>query len=153
MTRRYVSRMAGVVVGIVGVLGATRWAAANTASFAFTMEHRAVLGKMTGVYHSLTAGDLTIEGEIWITGRDPRTSISTPDTVSIEVLEKTTMVKHSICTVQVTPDRIFNRRIRYSLSCGHIDTGEYWLSVSKKKQRESDGDGWHSQGAGKLTTK
>jgi hypothetical protein len=52
-----------------------------------------------------------------------------------------------VCSVSVTPKIIFNDKSAFEKSCGHIDSGTYWIFVARPNE-----DGWHIQGSGTLAT-
>lgn len=152
MRRPWTRSAVGAVVGVAMVIGLGGVSVANTARFTFIMQCRYVGGDKTGVTHVLDAGELTLSGAIWITDKRLANPATEPATVTIELMQGDHF-KTSFCSVEVTPDRIFNRRTNFSKSCGRIEAGTYWVRVWKKGARDKDGDGWHSQGDGILTVK
>jgi hypothetical protein len=151
MKRRCVRYAAGALVGIMMIVGFARMAVANSSGYAFTMRWRYVSGKENRKFHALEAGELTLSGKVWITDKKVVTLALSPDPVTIEVMQGTVFPSVR-CSASVTPDRIFNSSRVYSMSCGRIEAGTYWIQVSKPKAGSPDGDGWHSQGDGLLTT-
>lgn len=121
-------------------------AAANSSAFSFTMHRRAVNGQKNGKLHRLDAGELTLGGSIWVVSKDGGAR-STPHTVKIKVME-TGVLGSEVCSVSATPNTIFNAKRAVDKSCGRVESGSFWLLVSR-----SDDDGWHLQGSGTLSTK
>lgn len=121
-------------------------AAANSAAFSFTMHRRAVNGKDNNKLHPLDAGELTLSGSIWVVSKDGGAR-STPVPVEVTV-KKNGLISSTVCTTVVTPDTIFNAKRALQKSCGHIESGMYWIFAVKNQE-----DGWHLQGSGSLATK
>lgn len=126
-------------------------ALANSSAFAFTMNMRHVDGEKNKQSHALDAGDLTINGNVWVTSKRARAT-STPESITFRVAE-TGLLGSTVCTVSVTPDTIFNSKRAFSKSCDRIKSGTYWIEVSKGQAIDKMGDGWQLQGSGTLTTK
>ncbi len=152
MKRKMVKRVAAMVLaGLVMVVFAGS-AVANASDYAFTMNWRYVSGKENKRFHTLDSGELTLSGKIWVHQKRYDAS-PVPLPVRIEVLKGIDSERDVVCTLEVTPDVILNSKRAYSKSCGRIEGGSYWLRISKSKTQTSDGEGWHSQGSGTLTTR
>lgn len=152
--RRPASRRVALIAALAMALAIAVFAGtamANSSAFAFTMELRFVSGERNKKTHALDAGELTLNGNLWVTSKKAR-STSKPKPIAIRVAE-TGLLGSTICTVSVTPDTIFNNKVPFSRSCGRIKGGTYWIEVSKDQAIDKTGDGWHLQGAGTLTTK
>jgi hypothetical protein len=115
------------------------------------MDNRYVDGQKNKQIHSLDAGELTISGDIWVTSKNARAT-SSPQSISLRVAA-TGLFGSTACTVSVTPDSTLNKKRSFSKSCGRIESGTYWIEVSKDKAIDKTGDGWHLRGSGSLTTK
>ena len=138
------TRQASVLAGLAG------GAAANSSAFSWTMRWRYVGGDRNSRYHALDAGALTINGKLWIYEK-ARASASSPLTIQIEVLKENDE-KNVLCTLTVVPSTILNDKKEFSKTCGRIETGKYWVRITKPGATNHDGDGWHNQGAGTLAT-
>lgn len=115
------------------------------------MNRRYVGGRKNGRFHSLDAGNLTVNGKIWIHEKRAGAD-SSPSPVTIEVLKGDTDSKDSIiCTLVVAPSTTLNDKKSFSKPCGRVEGDKYWLKIYKGGHSE-DPDGWHSQGSGTLDT-
>ena len=119
---------------------------ANSATFAFTMELRAVHGNKNLKLHALDAGELTLSGAVWVVSKN-RGASSTPDTIDIAV-KKDNALKSQVCSATVIPNTVFNAKRSFEKSCGRIESGTYWIDVNRPTE-----DGWHVKGSGTLVTK
>ena len=138
--------LVGALIGFV-----TGKAVASSAAFAFTMNLRYVDGEKNKMLHTLDDGDLTLSGDLWVTGKKSKAT-SDPDSISISVYKKG-LVNSELCSTSVIPDRIFNKKVAFSKSCGHAESDTYFLTVSKGEALDKTGDGWQIQGSGSLVTK
>lgn len=119
-------------------------AVANSAAFSFVMERRAVHGKRNGKLHALDAGELTLNGGVWVVSKAVGAS-SSPVSVEIVVYKEP---ETKVCSAVVTPSKIFNDKRSATTSCGRVDAGNYWIFAVK-----DDVDGWHVKGSGTMDTK
>lgn len=150
MKRKYLN-ITAATFAIVAIAVFAGSAVASSAAFAFTMNLRYVDGKKNNILHTLDAGDLTLSGKIWVTSKKARAA-SNPEPVTITVW-KPGIVNSDKCSVSVTPDRILNQKVSFTKSCGHIESGTYFIAVSKSDAFDKSGDGWQCQGSGTLSTK
>lgn len=125
-------------------------AAASSSSFAWVMNNRQVNGQKNGRLHALDAGELTLSGKIWITEKKAK-SASTPLPITIKVFKEGSE-RDAVCSVTVIPDTAVNNKKDYARSCGRIEGGKYWVLINKDGADNPDGEGWHNQGTGALTT-
>jgi hypothetical protein len=139
--------VAGVAAGLGGLV-IVGTALAASSSFSWTMRWRYVGGKDNGKLHVLDAGNLTINGKIWITDK-LRGSTSTPLDIQIEVL-KENETDNAVCTATVVPSKVMSEEKAFSKSCGRIAGGKYWLRITKVGAQDGDGDAWHNKGSGTL---
>ena len=150
MQLRHTKVAAAALAGLMALLCGT--ALASSLSFAWTMNNRYVNGKTNGRFHTLDAGELTLSGKIWITEKRAAAA-STPLSISMSVVkEQDSSERDAVCTVTVTPDTTINNKKEFSRSCGRIESGKFWLLIDKVGASNPDGDGWHNQGSGTLTT-
>jgi hypothetical protein len=126
-------------------------ALANSASFSFTMNNRLVNGESNKMLHALDAGELTLDGKLWVTSKKARATAE-PGNIEIFVY-KIGILNSEVCKVVVTPDRIFNKRVAFSKACGRVESGTYVIKLWKEKALDRSGDGWQIAGSGTLTTK
>jgi len=141
---------AAMTVGFVFAAFSHR-AVASSAAYSFTMLLRCVNGEKNKTLHPLDAGSLTISGTIWVTSKVARATAE-PDPITIR-LYRSSLFNSEICTVTVTPDRVFNKKTSFTKSCGDVEAGTYFFIVSKPDAIDKLGDGWHIQGSGALVTK
>lgn len=140
-----------MVIVAMATLTLVRRAIANSAAFAYTMNWRHVDGAKNNKLHHLEAGALNIEGKLWIHEKRAKTSAS-PMAIRFTVFRDEVGRDPSVCTLLVTPSETPNERRAFSQSCGTVATGSYYVAVSKPDASAEDGDGWHNQGSGMLTT-
>lgn len=150
MNRKYTRVMAlAIVFGLVSV-ATGRLAAASSAAWEFTMKLRAVDGERNKTFHALDGGVLTLSGSIWVTSKLARAT-DEPQPIRISV-QKRGLFNSEVCTLSLTPERTFNKKNSFSMSCGSVVDGTYFLFLSKRKSIDDTGDGWHIQGSGTLVT-
>lgn len=145
MKRKHVVLAVAAILGL-GLSFLAGRAAANSAAFAFTMELRAVNGEKNKKFHSLDAGELTLSGAIWVVSKN-RGSTAAPEVVEIKV-KKSGLLASEVCSVSLTPNTIFNAKRSFEKSCGKVESGTYWVFVTRPRS-----DGWHLKGSGSLVTK
>jgi hypothetical protein len=126
-------------------------AVASSSSFKWTMDHRYVSGERNKKFYNLSAGVLTLNGSLWITLKRAAAA-SAPLPISIMVVKQGSTERNATCTVTVIPDTVVNAKKAFSKSCGRIDSGEYFVVINKDGANNPDGDGWHNQGSGTLST-
>lgn len=144
MKRGHVMLVVAAFLGLV-LAAFARKAAASSAAFAFTMEKRAVWGNKNKRLHTLDAGELTLSGGVWVVSKS-RGSSSAPDVVTIEVHKG--QEENKVCSVSMVPSTTFNDKRAFDKSCGRVESGSYWIFVSRPNE-----DGWHLKGSGALVTK
>ena len=102
-------------------------------------------GKANGVFHNMTAGNLTNSGYIYVTyiqggtpsGRQPW---------YFEVWKKNTLVDKKICTSNAVYPNVMvgpNYKTNFSKNCGNISSGSYYLVIwrAASDNREVTGSG------------
>jgi hypothetical protein len=121
------------------------------------MEWRFVSGRANRRFHVLDAGTLTLSGKLWAYEKR-RAGAAQPQAVKIEVLKddgndgQDDEDRTAFCSAIVTPSAVLNERKEFSTSCGRVESGKYWIRISKPTAQSHDGDGWHNQGHGTLST-
>ena len=118
---------------------------ANSSTYAWTMYYRVVDGTKTGTYHGLDAGAMTNSGSATAFSKDAG-AYSAPLPISVEVW-KDDFVDSKVCSVQRTISSVLNVYRTYSISCGSVSAGVYYLVIWK-----SQDDGWNMKGSGTLKT-
>ncbi len=127
-------------------------ALANSTNFSWTMLRRGVHGANNQKLHLLDAGTLTVSGTLWIHEKRAKAT-SQPMAVTIYVRKRGSIFDDDICNFDVIPSTLLNDRRAFSNACGTVAAGTYYLFAAKPKSADEDGDGWHNQAAGMLTTR
>ena len=116
---------------------------ANSVFYSWTMNLRVVDNH---VLHTMTAGTLTHQGQVWTTSTDvgffPSVLI-----VHLDVYKETGFIDTYICGATVQPKKAFNVGTQFTKNCGAISSGDCFIVVWK-----SDDDHWNEQGQGDLIT-
>jgi hypothetical protein len=142
----------GWIVGLslfVAVLAIVSQVEANSSSFSWTMNKLDVNGKKNDRFHRLTAGILTLEGHIEITER-MRASVARPTPINVDIHHSDE--SKPICSGMIIPDHAVGTKKPFSLTCGSVRAGTYWIHMYKSGSKP-DGDAWHNTGSGTLTTR
>lgn len=137
---------------LLAVVAVSERVQANSSGFSWVMNRRAVNGADNHKLHHLDTGKLTIEGKLW-THEKRAKATAQPMTVTIYVRERGAIIDSDVCKFNVTPSTILNDQQAISTTCGEITSGNYYLIAAKPKSQDEDGDGWHHQAAGVLTTR
>lgn len=123
-------------------------AASSSSSYAWDMprDGRYVNGKQNGVTHSLSAGKLSNSGRLWqyatIGGA------TGPLSITVEVWKDNILSDTKICSITVPTSSTIGVQSGYSVPCGDIAAGNYYLVIWKAEK-----DGWSTQGDGTLETR
>ncbi|MEW6059400.1 MAG: hypothetical protein AB1551_04545 [Actinomycetota bacterium] len=133
-----------IALAVTAVLVFAAPAFANSSSYWFKMDYRYVNGSQNGIFHSMTGGNLTNSGQIWVYSKDG--GAASPVPVTIEVWD-TDGLDNIVCSLSVTPYAKIGQRKAYNKSCGHIDPDEYYIVAWKTVD-----DGNNVQASGTLRT-
>jgi len=106
-----------VMLATLAMAGIVDEASANSETFTYTMKFRYVSGKDNKQLHKLDGGELTLSGNLWITGK-AFGAMPTPLPITIEVLKDTWSERDVVCTVTVMPETTLNQKREFSKSCG-----------------------------------
>jgi len=122
---------------------AARVVLANSSGFSWTMNKLDVNGKKNGRFHSLIAGILTLEGHIEITER-MRASVARPTPINVDIYHSDE--SKPICSGMIIPDHAVGTKKPFSLTCGSVRAGTYWIHMYKSGSKP-DGDAWQNTGS------
>lgn len=150
MGRSFVTVIAAAPLFSIAIAWLAGTAVASSSSFSWTMNKRVVNGQSNGRLHVLDAGELTLSGKIWITEKKAK-SASSPLPITIKVL-KAGSERDAVCSITMIPDTAVNNKKDFSKSCGRVESGKYWILINKDGADNPDGEGWHNQGSGSITT-
>lgn len=148
------TKVGACVAGLVVLCSVSMIAAqaqANSSNFSWRMDKRYISGKDNGRFHMLDAGTVTIQGHIEITER-LRGSVSTPIPIVISLVHVDLAPEQASCKITITPDTAVGASKPFSVTCGNIKSGKYWLLIKKNTEMNPDGDGWHNRGSGTVST-
>lgn len=125
-------------------------ALANTSSWYFlAYDYGLVIdGSVNGVYHTMTAGNLTNSGSLWVTRTLPNPLSPAP--FYFRVKKSQIGPDPTICTSgAVTPSVMVGSqyKVSFSKNCGTISAGTYYLYIWRNYT-----DGREVQGSGTLRT-
>lgn len=119
-------------------------ALANDQFYSWTMDLRVVDNR---VLHTMTAGALTHQGQVWTYSTDAG-HVASPYQVNLDVYKNTGGNGTFICRSSVTPYTTFNVGKQFTnTACGTITAGDYFIVVWK-----TNDDGWNEKGQGDLIT-
>lgn len=121
-------------------------ALANTSNWAFTMYYRVVDGSANGQFHSMTAGSMSLSGNVWAFSKDPG-AVPSPYTIYISIYESVFGPDRYVGQSAVTPSDTLFEDAPVSGTYGNQNAGSYYLFIYKASD-----DGWNVSGSGTLTT-
>jgi hypothetical protein len=151
MKRRLVKLALVVLLAGIVSAGAEEPAYASSSTFTWVMNKRQVHGKKNKKFHDLDGGELTLSGKIWVTDKKAAAA-SSPLSITIKVVKENDSEDDAVCSLTVIPDTTVNTKKDYTKSCGRVPTGKYWVHINKDGAENPDGEGWHNEGNGTLTT-
>lgn len=123
---------------------------ANTSNWAWTgtAGGNIVNGKTNGVFHTMTAGNLTFSGSVWATYVPP--APTSPSQWYYQVRKNNGIAPDStVCSYgPVTTNGLLGHSASFYTSCGYINAGnDYYLYVSR-----GNNDGRAYSSSGNLST-
>jgi len=121
-------------------------ALANSCNWNFTMNYMYVSGADNGIFHNMSTGNMSIDGDIWAYSQDPGHTAS-PFTVYVDVYESVFGPDRMVGEVSNTPSSTLYNDVPIYGTFGSQNAGSYYI----KAYKASD-DGWNIQGAGTLNT-
>jgi hypothetical protein len=121
-------------------------ALANSSGWSFTMDRRYVNGDDNGAYHTMTAGNMTNNGYVYlyyILGG----SVPPPFDTHIEVWRKVSGPDVYCGSSTVNTGSTLNVKKYFTTYCGTQPAGTYYLIIWK-----TEWDGFYTKGSGTLKT-
>lgn len=109
------------------------------------MNYTEVNGKSNGSLHSMTAGNMTLSGDIWPVNQDPGAAAS-PNTVYIVVYQDVTGTDRNVGSTSILPNSN-GSLASFSKNFSNQVAGNYYLFIYKVND-----DGWNIKGSGSLIT-
>lgn len=121
-------------------------ALANSSSWYFTMDYTYVNGADNGIFHSMTSGNMYLNGDIWAYSQDYGHT-SSPNTVYVDVYESVFGPDRRVGGASATPSSTLYNEVAVYSSMGSQNAGTYYIVTYKNSD-----DGWNIQGNGTINT-
>ncbi|MBS4539382.1 hypothetical protein GOQ27_12975 [Clostridium sp. D2Q-11] len=134
-----------LMVFMLAVMFAPVYAASSTGYWSFTMNYRVVDGDANGEFYDLTAGDMSLSGDVYAYSKDGG-AVSSPYTIYFSVKEsKDWSIDRSVGSTSRTPSSTLYSSRSVSGSWGEQPAGKYYLVIYTVED-----DGWNTKGSGTL---
>jgi hypothetical protein len=118
-------------------------ALANSQNWSFIMDQR----YLRGIDRSMTKGAMTNRGDIWIYNK--LVGAGGSFNVRINVRQNIPILPDPLlCSTVINPGTKINVKKRFSMNCGRVNAGNYYLEIWK-----AEVDGYQIKGSGTLTTR
>lgn len=125
----------------------------NQATFSFKIRHQYVNGEDNGIEHDLSAGTLTISGELWASSCALRPTGKRAEPVLVKiVVHEDGLLGSEVCSFAAIPSATVGEKVPFKTTCANVTASSFYLEAYTNQNADANLN-CTIEATGTLTTK